>query len=117
MRLYTRTGAVALDHPEFGHFDADDQGGFDLPDELSDRLHRFAYQGKPAWETDVERQQRLMAEELERRKDPATLLGVVEQLMRAAQQGAAPQAAPAVVDTAPPARRTSKRAAAAPDAG
>lgn len=110
MRLYTRTGAVALDHPEFGHFDADDQGGFDLPDELSDRLHRFAYQGKPAWETDVERQQRLMAEELERRKDPATLLSVVEQLMRAAQQGAAPQAAP-VVDAAPPARRASKRSA------
>ncbi|GAB2695946.1 hypothetical protein [Kitasatospora kifunensis] len=108
MHLYTLTGAVALDDPEFGHFDADEQGGFDLPDELSDRLHRFAFRGKPAWETDVEHQRRLMAEELERRKDPATLLGVVEQLMKAAQQAAAPQVASPVVD-AVPVRRASRR--------
>lgn len=89
MRLYTRAGATALDHPVFGHFDADEQGGFDFPNELSDELHSFHPGGRPAWETDVERQHRLIGEELERRKDPATLLGVVEQLMRAAQAAGA----------------------------
>jgi hypothetical protein len=89
MRLYTRTGATALDHPVFGHFDANSDGGFDFPNELSDQLHGFAVGGRPLWETDVERQNRLIGEELERRKDPATLLGVVEQLMRAAQAAGA----------------------------
>lgn len=89
MRLYTRTGATVLDHPVFGHFDADENGGFDFPNELSDEMHRFHSGGRPAWETDVERQHRLFAEDLERRKDPATLLGVVEQLMRAAQSAGA----------------------------
>lgn len=85
MRLYTRTGAVALDDPDFGHFDAHPDGGFDFPDELSDRLHSFAVGGRPAWETDVERQRRLIAEELERRKDPASLLDAVQKLVAAAQ--------------------------------
>ena len=88
MRLYTRTGATALDHPDFGHFDADPQGGFDFPNELSDQLHGFAVGGRPLWETDVERQNRLIAEERERRQDPATLLGMVEQLVAAAAQKA-----------------------------
>jgi hypothetical protein len=110
MRLYTRTGAIALDDPEYGHFDADPDGGFDFPDDLSDRLHRFAVRGQPAWETDIERQHRLIGEELERRKDPATLLQAVEQLVKAAQSVAAPpEPAPAA-----PAKRASKRAAATP---
>jgi hypothetical protein len=61
------------------------------------------------WETDVERQQRLIGEELERRKDPATLLSAVEQLVKAAQETqSAPEPAKA------PAKRASKRAASAP---
>ena len=108
MRLYSRTGATALDHPEYGHFDANADGGFDFPNELSDRLHGFCVNGQPLWETDVERQHRLISEELERRKDPATLLGAVEQLVKAAQATstpAAPEAKPA------PAKRASKRTA------
>lgn len=89
MRLYTRTGATALDDPEFGHFDADENGAFDLPDELSDRLHGFHIGGRPMWETDVEQQRRLIHEEMERRKDPATLLSAVEQIMQAAKASAA----------------------------
>jgi hypothetical protein len=85
MRLYSRTGVTALDDPEFGTFQADETGGFDFPDEVSDRLHSFHMRGKPMWETDIERQQRLISEELERRKDPATLLSAVEQLVKAAQ--------------------------------
>lgn len=108
MRLYSLTGATALDDPEHGHFEPDGNGGFDFPDDLSDRLHRFHVGGKPAWEDDVERQNRLIQEELERRKDPATLLGAVEQLVRAASglQGGQPPA-----DTPPPAKRPAKRAA------
>jgi hypothetical protein len=106
MRLYTRTGATALDDPEYGHFEASPDGGFDFPDDLSDRLHRFHVRGRPSWETDVERQHRLMAEEMERRRDPATLMDAVQKLVLAAQ---------AVTPAEPPApvKRASKRAAAA----
>jgi hypothetical protein len=100
MRLYTRTGATALDDPEYGHFDADEQGGFDLPDGLSDRLHAFHWRGQPMWETDIERQHRLNREDVERRKDPATLLSVVEQLMRAAQAASQAPAPVAAVEVA-----------------
>lgn len=93
MRLYSRTGATALDDPEYGHFDAGPSGGFDLPDDLSDRLHGFHVAGQPMWETDVERQHRLINEELERRKDPATLLAAVEQLVNAAKSSASPSPA------------------------
>ena len=113
MRLYTRVGATALDHPQFGHFEPDEQGGFDFPDDLSDELHRHHTHGKPNWENDVERQHRLMQEELERRKDPATLLSVVEQLMRAATNASAVAEAP----TTPPeprAPRARKSAASKP---
>ena len=113
MRLYTRTGATTLDDPDHGHFEADAQGGFTFPDDLSDRLHRFHVGGQPAWETDIERQRRLVEEELERRKDPATLLSVVEQLMQAAQGQPAPAAATAAApvteaDAPAPAPRRAK---------
>lgn len=111
MRLYSRTGATALDDPEYGHFDADDQGAFDFPDDLSDRLHRFHTAGKPAWETDVERQARLIQEEMERRRDPATLMAAVQQLVEAAQATADNHPA----DKPPaPAKRASKRASTKP---
>lgn len=102
MRLYTRTGAIALTDPETGRiYRADEQGGFDFPDDLSDRLHGFAVRGQPMWETDIERQRRMIGEELERRKDPATLLSAVEQILNAAK---AVQPAPEpVVQAAPPA--------------
>lgn len=84
MRLYTRTGATALDDAQFGHFDAGPDGCFDVPEEFGEHLRRFHLSGRPAWETDIERQARLVAEELERRKDPATLLAAVEQIVAAA---------------------------------
>ncbi|WP_333746049.1 hypothetical protein [Streptomyces sp. IBSBF 2950] len=116
MRLYSRTGVTALDDPEFGTFHANEDGGFDFPDEVSDRLHNFHLHGQPMWETDVERQRRLVTEELERRKDPATLLNAVEQLVRAAQATTAltpVQPAVPVVPIPPPAPIP----AAAPDLG
>jgi hypothetical protein len=107
MRLYTRTGATALDDTEHGHFEASPDGAFDLPEELAEHLRTFHIGGRPAWETDVERQRRLISEELERRKDPATLLSAVEQIMEAAR------AATAATATATPATKTraAKRAA------
>ncbi|MEW2301977.1 hypothetical protein AB0958_18720 [Streptomyces sp. NPDC006655] len=89
MRLYTLTGATALDDAEYGKFEADENGGFDFPDDVSDRLVSFHVGGRPMWETDTERQRRLVLEEMDRRKDPATLLSAVEQLVRAAQATAA----------------------------
>lgn len=114
MRLYSRTGATALDDPEYGHFDANEDGGFDFPDDLSDRLHGFHAGGRPLWETDVERQNRLIAEELERRKDPATLLDAVQQLVQAAKTTSEPAKAEPKPEAKAPAKRTSKRAATPP---
>lgn len=107
MRLYSRTGAIALDDETGQHYEADEQGGFDFPNELSDKLHGFCVAGKPMWETDIERQERLLTDELERRKDPATLLQAVEQLVKAAQATQAPAESSESKPT--PAKRASKR--------
>jgi hypothetical protein len=101
MRLYTRTGAAAVDGPD-GHFDAGEDGAFDFPDEISSRLHGVAIGGVRQWETDVERQHRQIAEEIERRKDPATLLDAVQKLVTLANAmpAAAAEPAPAKVPAA-----------------
>jgi hypothetical protein len=95
MRLYTRTGATTLDDPEFGHFEADENGSFLLPEELAERLRRFHVGGLPAWETDVERQRRLALEEADRRRDPETLLAAVEKLVKAAESSTPGEDGPA----------------------
>lgn len=84
MRLYSRTGALVVEAPE-GHFEPVDDGGFDLPGPLSDRLHGVAVAGQRQWETSIERQQRLITEEAARRADPATLLEAVNKLVAAAE--------------------------------
>lgn len=111
MRLYSRTGATALDHPVHGHFEPGPDGGFDFPNPLSDELHSFAVGGQRLWETEIERQHRLISEERARRQDPESLLSAVEQLMKAAATVQAPPADPApAVEVAKP-RRSTKRAA------
>src|SRR5437879_2025718 len=85
MRLFSTMGATTVDDPKHGHFDVDTDGGVDLPHELAEELHSFAIGGRPMWETPIERNQRLVHEEMERRKDPATLLDAVNQLVSAAQ--------------------------------
>lgn len=114
MRLYTRTGATALNDPEFGHFEADEQGGFDLPEDLALRLHSFHVNKQPMWETDIERQHRTKSEDLERRKDPSTLLDAVEQILSVAATATAHVAKSEPATTAPaPAKTTRARKAAA----
>jgi hypothetical protein len=100
MRLYSRTGATAVDDGGEHYTAADDAGGFDFPEDVGARLHSFHAAGKPLWETQVEQQARLTGEELERRKDPATLLTAVEALVAAAKSTrpepkTAPKAVPA----------------------
>lgn len=126
MRLYTRTGATALNDPEYGGFEADDQGGFELPDDLAERLLRFHIGKQPLWEDEEQRHTRGVEEEMARAKDPATLLAVVQQLAMLAKaaipvQAAASAVAPAAAEALPieasaPAKRASKRAAATPAA-
>lgn len=115
MRLYTRTGATALTDPKTGiTYEADEQGGFDFPDELSEEQQRFATRGKPMWENDIQRQRRLLAEEMERRKDPAAMLGVMEQLLHAAtSRSTATEEAP---QEEPVAKQPRRRAASKPAA-
>ena len=106
MRLYSLTGATAVDDAEFGHISPADDGGFDLPGPLADRLHRTAIRGVRQWEDAIERQRRLIAEELERRRDPAALLTAVEQIIAAGK--VAGQATPAESDA--PAEKPASRA-------
>lgn len=105
MRLYTKTGASQVDDPEFGSFKADAVGAFDgLPDAMYAKLH-----GRPGWENDAERELRMASEELERFRDPASLLAAVKEL--SANQGvlatalaqALGLATPAAVVSPPPA--------------
>jgi hypothetical protein len=78
MRLYPRGAPrTVIDDPVWGHFEADEHGGFDLPDEMSDEQHSFHHRGKPAWENDDERSVRLHGEDLDRRRDPAALYDAV----------------------------------------
>lgn len=118
MRLYTRTGATAQTDPETGQiYTADEQGGFDFPDDLGERLHRFHIGKQPQWEDEEQRAQRIIDEEMARAKDPATLLAVVQQLAMLAkaaipaQPAAVEPAAPAAEDAEPATRPAAKRAA------
>lgn len=117
MRLYTRTGATALDDPEFGHFEVQPDGSFEFPDDLSDRLVRFHRRGQPMWETEIDQQARVGSEDLARRRDPATLYNAVDSLVaqfsRLAEGLAAvsPAAAAAEVEPAPAKSRSRGKAA------
>jgi hypothetical protein len=80
-RLFSLAAAGAVDDPEHGHFDRDpDHGGFDFPDDLSDRLHRLRHRGRPAWETETERSERLHGDEEARSRDPKTLYSAVAEI-------------------------------------
>lgn len=99
MRLYSLTDAIAVDDPEYGHFEPDPvHGGFELPDELAERLHRFHVRKRRAWETDVERDERTHGEERDRRRDPETLYSAVAEIANATKNLAGGQAQPVPAD-------------------
>jgi hypothetical protein len=79
MRLYSLIGAIAHEDPEFGHFEADpDDGSFLFPDDVSDVLVTTGVKGRKLWETEEDRAGRLHGLELARRRDPASMLEVME---------------------------------------
>lgn len=80
MRLYPLTDAGAVDDPQHGHFALQEHGGFDLPDELSTRLHGARPGGRMHWETETERASRLHGEESARRRDPESLYTAVDEI-------------------------------------
>jgi hypothetical protein len=84
MRLYSRDGATAVSHGG-ETYAAGPDGGFDFPEDAGLELHRYHAGKVPMWETDIERQAREAAELADQRKDPATLLDAVNQLVAAAQ--------------------------------
>lgn len=120
MRLYSRTGQTVLNDPEYDKpFEVDANGGFEFPEDLGERVHSFHLGGKPAWETEVERQRRLAQEELDRRRDPATLMNAVQQLVDAAASVApAAKAEPPAADALAPVAKSPRprKAPAAPPA-
>lgn len=93
MRLYSLTGQISVTHPVHGTFGPAPDGGFDLPGPVFTQLHRACVGGQKQWETSIERQHRLIAEEAARRADPRTLLDAVEQLVKAAERSGAQDAA------------------------
>ncbi len=90
MRIYHRRGAQVVHHGGTQYKAAPD-GGFEaLPGDVERHLLGF-----PDWETDVQREQRRVREDLARRRDPASQyeeLAAMRAEMRA--EARAPQAAP-----------------------
>lgn len=101
MRLYPRdetTGAVASDGVTY---QPAEDGGFDFPPELATHLRTTHVGGRKVWEDSIERQNRMIADEMARRADPRTLLDAVEQLVKAAGATAVPDAPKAPAKAAP----------------
>lgn len=109
MRLYSKTGATRIDGPS-GSFTPGPDGAFDgLPDAVYADLH-----GRPDWENEAERTERVAAEQLEKLRDPVTMLAELQK-MTAGQgaltallanalgvgQATAPQSEPPVAEGAP----------------
>jgi hypothetical protein len=75
-RLYPLIPTPAVDAPE-GHFEPEDDGGYDFPGPVAERLHSARHGGRKLWETSIERQERTHGEDLARRRDPAALYDAV----------------------------------------
>ena len=84
MRLYTLTGAASVSNDEHGTFEVDPEtGAVEVPEALGRILHGTCFGGRRVWEDDAERSQRLVAEDLERRRDPAVLYDLLQQKLAA----------------------------------
>ena len=84
MRLYHLEGATSVSHGSTTYKAAAD-GGFDFPPGLYEHMHGMAVNGVRQWETAIERQQREVAAELARMRDPATLYEAVAKIVSAAE--------------------------------
>lgn len=91
--LYSLTGAIAHEDPEYGRFEPDGEGAFAFPDDLSDRLLRQHVRKRRMWEDEEMRADRLHQAAERRLRDPATLYAAVTELVqlnRQAQDATAP---------------------------
>lgn len=75
MRLYNKAGDCPQIDDELGSFTPGSDGAFELPDPVAAKLHN-----RPGWETEAQRAGRLATEELEKFRDPATLLAAVREM-------------------------------------
>ena len=91
MRLYSRAGATAIADQGTGKVYEGKDGAFDMPEALALAQHAFHAGGKPLWETDIERQNRDAAENLELARSPEALYEAVQQIVGAAQAFRAPE--------------------------
>jgi hypothetical protein len=96
-RLYTRTGASHV-YYEDAVYEVEENQSVEVPPEVAAHLQHLHVAGQKAWEDDAERQTRIEAEELARRRDPAA---VYDMLTRVADQGGPlPSVDPAVFQAA-----------------
>jgi len=94
MRLYAMQNQASVHNEDFGDFDVVD-GAVTVPDAFGAQLRATYVGGKQAWENEAERHARLIAEELERRRDPASLFDTVERLtQRLAEAETSPRRRP-----------------------
>ena len=80
MRLYALQGTTRLTHDDTV-YDADEVGGFDLPEDFGRHMHAQHLGGRPLFEDEAERDARLKAEALEEARDPARLYELMQQLV------------------------------------
>lgn len=79
MKLYSRFGAQSVEH-DGEEYVADADGAIEVPDAFGAFLHNQHINGGLAWENELERHERIVAEEHARRSDPAYLATIVEEL-------------------------------------
>ena len=89
MRLYTLTDAASVGNDDYGDFEVAQDGSVQVPEPFGQFLLAQHTNGEAQWEDDAQRNARLVAEELERRRDPASAYDLLAQIV--AQQAPAAQ--------------------------
>ncbi len=76
MHVVSLTGATSVVDAEHGTIDADENGVFDVPEELGLRLVSFATE----WRSKLDQEAHLVAEEAARLADPETAVTLLKEL-------------------------------------
>lgn len=94
MKLYPRSADThVVAHPDHGEFEADDDGAFELPDELGELLNNLGGPGSH-WENSAERSVRIEREREEYLNSPRALHDLIlGQQTALAEKNAAPPTA------------------------
>jgi topoisomerase IA-like protein len=109
MKVYTLQNASSVGNEDEGVFKVDKDGAVVVPEAFGVFLRDNHVNGAKAWEDEIERHARLTAEELERRRDPASLYDAVAKL--AASQPAARAPRKAAARKAPAKKAATRKAA------